>query len=53
VNEKTAKDKVKGADGVIVGSAFVNILLNDALNYSQKITECSKLASIIKNEINS
>jgi tryptophan synthase alpha chain len=53
VNEKTAKDKVKGADGVIVGSAFVNILLNDSLNYSQKITECSKLASIIKNEINS
>lgn len=53
VNEKTAKEKVKGADGVIVGSAFVNILLNDALNYSQKITECSSLANIIKNEINS
>jgi tryptophan synthase alpha chain len=53
VNEKTAKDKVKGADGVIVGSAFVNILLNDSLNYSQKIAECSSLANIIKNEINS
>lgn len=52
VNEKTAKDKVKGADGVIVGSAFINILLQDSLNYSQKITQCSELAKIIKNEIN-
>jgi len=53
VNEKTAKDKVKGADGVIVGSAFIDILLRENLSYSQKIEECSKLASIIKNEINS
>ena len=53
VNEKTAKEKVKGADGVIVGSAFIDILLKDTLNYSQKIEACSKLASIIKNEINS
>ncbi len=52
VNEKTAKEKVKGADGVIVGSAFVNILLNNDLNYTQKITRCSELAKIIKNEIN-
>lgn len=52
VNEKTAKEKVKGADGVIVGSAFVNILLNEDLNYSQKITQCSELAKVIKNEIN-
>ena len=53
VNEKTAKDKVKGADGVIVGSAFVNILLNDALSYAQKITQCSTLAKDIKEQINS
>ncbi|MBE0513564.1 tryptophan synthase subunit alpha [Sulfurimonas sp.] len=53
VNEKTAKEKVKGADGVIVGSAFVNILLNDALAYKQKIEKCCELAQIIKNEINS
>ncbi|MDD2357238.1 MAG: tryptophan synthase subunit alpha [Thiovulaceae bacterium] len=53
VNEKSAKDKVKGADGVIVGSAFIDILLKNNLSYSQKIEECSKLASIIKNEINS
>ncbi|MBC8238262.1 MAG: tryptophan synthase subunit alpha [Helicobacteraceae bacterium] len=52
VNAKTAKEKAKGADGVIVGSAFVDILLKDELNYSQKIAQCSDLAKIIKNEIN-
>ncbi|MEA2099866.1 MAG: tryptophan synthase subunit alpha [Campylobacterota bacterium] len=53
VNAKTAKDKVKGADGVIVGSAFIDILLKEDKNYSLKIKECSELAKIIKNEINS
>jgi len=53
VNAKTAKDKIVGADGVIVGSAFIDILLKDELSYAQKIKECSSLASIIKNEINS
>lgn len=53
VNQKTAKDKVRGADGVIVGSAFVEILLNEKLNYKEKIANCSELAKIIKNEINS
>jgi len=53
VNQKTAKDKVKGADGVIVGSAFIDILLKDNLNYAQKIKQCSELAKIIKDEINS
>lgn len=53
VNQKTAKEKVKGADGVIVGSAFVEILLNEYLNYQEKIKNCSELAKIIKNEINS
>lgn len=53
VNEKTAKDKVKGADGVIVGSAFVDILLKDDLSYSQKVQKCSELAKILKSEINS
>jgi tryptophan synthase alpha chain len=53
VNAKTAKDKVIGADGVIVGSAFIEILLKEGLNYSQKINECSELAKIIKDEINS
>lgn len=53
VNQKTAKDKVKGADGVIVGSAFIDILLKEDLNYTQKINQCSELSKIIKNEINS
>ena len=52
VNAKTAKDKVVGADGVIVGSAFIDILLKEELNYTQKIKECSELAKILKNEIN-
>ena len=53
VNKKTAKSKVHGADGVIVGSAFIDILLKENLNYSQKINECSQLAKILKEEINS
>ena len=53
VNAKTAKDKAKGADGVIVGSAFIDILLKENLNYTQKIKECNELAKILKNEINS
>ena len=52
VNANTAKDKVFGADGVIVGSAFIDILLQNKLSYTQKITRCSELAKIIKNEIN-
>lgn len=52
VNAATAKDKVEGADGVIVGSAFIDILLKDSLTYSEKIKQCSELAQIIKNEIN-
>jgi len=52
VNAKTAKDKVIGADGVIVGSAFIDILLKEELSYAQKIKECSQLAKILKNEIN-
>jgi len=52
VNAKSAKEKVLGADGVIVGSAFIEILLKEELSYTQKIKECSELARIIKNEIN-
>ncbi len=52
VNEKTAKEKVEGADGVIVGSAFVNVLLQDDLNYQQKIDRCCSIASEIKQKIN-
>lgn len=52
VNAKTAKEKAIGANGVIVGSAFIDILLKEKLSYSQKIAECSELAKIIKSEIN-
>ena len=53
VNTKTAKAKVQGADGVIVGSAFIDLLLKENLSYTQKIKKCSELAKILKNEINS
>ncbi|SFV55745.1 Tryptophan synthase alpha chain [hydrothermal vent metagenome] len=52
VNEKTAKEKAKGVDGVIVGSAFVDVLLDDTLNHSQKIKKVSQLANEIKEKIN-
>ena len=52
VNAKTAKAKVLGADGVIVGSAFIDILLQEKLSYSQKIKQCCELSTIIKGEIN-
>ncbi len=52
VNEKTAKKKAKGVDGVIVGSAFVKILVDDSLTNIEKIDKISSLASLIKNEIN-
>jgi tryptophan synthase alpha chain len=52
VNEKTAKEKSKDVDGVIVGSAFVKVLLDDSLNGTQKIQNISKIAKNIKESIN-
>jgi tryptophan synthase alpha chain len=52
VNEKTAKDKARGVDGVIVGSAFVRILLKENLTKSEKIAKISTLARSIKESIN-
>ena len=52
VNEKTAKEKAKGVDGVIVGSAFVKVLLEDISN-SEKIKKIANKAKIIKDAINS
>lgn len=52
VNEKTAKEKAEGVDGVIVGSAFVKVLLDETLNGSQKIDKISNLAKEIKEKIN-
>ena len=53
VNEKTAKEKAEGADGVIVGSAFIQVLLDETLSNTQKITKCSEIARVIKDKINS
>lgn len=52
VNEKSASSKVIGADGVIVGSSFVDVLLQDSLNYSQKIERCCEISKNIKSIIN-
>ncbi len=52
VNINTAREKVQGADGVVVGSAFVTILLNERLSHTAKIKACSTLASSIKQIIN-
>ncbi|WP_281951408.1 tryptophan synthase subunit alpha [Nitrosophilus kaiyonis] len=52
VNEKTAKEKAKNVDGVIVGSAFVKILLQDLTN-KEKIDKICKLSEKIKELINS
>jgi len=53
VNEQNAKEKVKDVDGVIVGSAFVKVLLDDSLNYTQKIEKIATIAKNIKERINS
>jgi len=52
VNEKTAKEKAKDVDGVIVGSAFVKVLLEDLSN-TEKIKKIKEKAKIIKEKINS
>ncbi len=53
VNEQTAREKVQGADGVIVGSAIVNVLLDDTLSNTQKIAKCCEITRNIKSLINS
>ncbi len=52
VNPDTAKEKAKGVDGVIVGSAFVKVLLDDSLSQTQKIDKISQMAKEIKEKIN-
>lgn len=52
VDEKTAKQKAKGVDGVIVGSAFVKHLLDDSLNNKEKIAKIIQSVKIIKEKIN-
>ena len=53
VDQNTAKEKAEGVDGVIVGSAFVKVLLDKSLNNTQKITKISAIAKEIKEKINS
>jgi tryptophan synthase alpha chain len=52
VDENTAKEKVKGVDGVIVRSAFVKVLLDESLSDTQKIKKISVIAKEIKERIN-
>lgn len=53
VDQNTAKEKAKGVDGVIVGSAFVKVLLDEGLSETQKITKIAAIAKEIKEKINS
>ncbi|WP_294951546.1 tryptophan synthase subunit alpha [Sulfurovum sp.] len=52
VDQHTAKEKAKGVDGVIVGSAFVKVLLDDSLSDMQKIAGITAIAKEIKEKIN-
>lgn len=52
VDQHTAKEKAVGVDGVIVGSAFVKVLLDETLSNTQKISKISALAKEIKEKIN-
>jgi tryptophan synthase alpha chain len=52
INEQTAREKVQGADGVIVGSSIVNVLLDESLSNTQKITKCCEITRMIKSIIN-
>jgi len=53
VDQNTAKEKARGVDGVIVGSAFVKVLLNENLSGTQKIRQITAIAREIKEKINS
>lgn len=52
VDQNTAEEKAKGVDGVIVGSAFVKVLLDESLSQTQKITKIAAIAKEIKEKIN-
>ncbi|MDQ7083763.1 MAG: tryptophan synthase subunit alpha [Sulfurovum sp.] len=52
VDQHTATQKAQGVDGVIVGSAFVKVLLDETLNHAQKITKITAIAKEIKEKIN-
>ena len=53
VDTNTAYEKSRGVDGVIVGSTFVKHLIDDSLNYNEKIKNITTIAKEIKEKINS
>jgi len=53
VNRETAKEKATGADGVIVGSAFVKIINDEGTSMLKKLELLRDEARIIKEAINS
>jgi len=53
VNSDTAKEKAKGVDGVIVGSAFVKVLLDESISISKRVKTIANMAKEIKEKINS
>lgn len=53
VNALNAKEKSKDVDGVIVGSEFVKILLDEGLTKDKKLTTICALSKEIKEKINS
>ena len=53
VDQNTAREKAKGVDGVIAGSAFVKVLLDEHLNNTEKIKKIAEIAKEIKEKINS
>ncbi len=52
VNEKTAKERVRGVDGVIVGSALVEVMLDETLSFKERIAKMAHRARMIKEKIN-
>lgn len=52
VNEKTAKERARGVDGVIVGSALVEVMLDENLSLSERLHKITRRAKIIKEKIN-
>jgi tryptophan synthase alpha chain len=52
VNKNNAKEKSKNVDGVIVGSGFVKILIDNSLSNTQKIKQISALTKEIKEQLN-
>ncbi|MDR2638678.1 MAG: tryptophan synthase subunit alpha [Helicobacteraceae bacterium] len=51
VNRDTAKARAKGADGVIVGSSFIKILLDETLSNGEKVRRVCEETKAIKEAI--